>query len=252
MSEKSLKSSPPWLVLSLVANHLDPKTLTIASTVCKSWYICMSSDHLWQPICSAIYPSLSNLRSANAAIPYRRLYTLGCTSEKRRLQKPLKPLLSLDNIFFSIDIYNSTSSCLGTTIKPGNELPIDKNFLFRFDIDCRECSVCIDALDDLRVVWNVVLKGFESVFTMMDCKGKGSFVLGLEGWFSKELPPSGCCSGGDAASGLVADLRLGLSECSGGKVMVEKMSVGVLSIVSWRYVCIDDALRYLQHFLLPC
>ena len=104
-------------------------------------------------------------------------------------------------------------------------------------------------MDNLRVTWNVVLGGLRSVFTMMDCKGKGSFVLGLEGWFSKELPHSGCCSSGDA-SGLVADLRLGLRK-SGGKVMVEKISVGVLSILSWRYVCIDDALRYLQHFLLP-
>lgn len=30
------------------------------------------------------------------------------------------------------------------------------------------------------------------------------------------------------------------------------MSVGMLSVGDWRYVSIDDALRYLQHFLLPC
>nr|XP_027069222.1 probable F-box protein At5g04010 [Coffea arabica] len=255
MSEKSLKSSPPWSVLSLVANHLDPKTLIIASCVCKSWSICMSSDHLWKPICSTLYPSLCNLRAANLAVPYRRLYNLGCVSEKLRLQKPLKPHLSLDSIIFAIDVFNG-NVCLSTTIKPGNQLVVDKSFLFHFDIDADlgnghgDPSVAIEALDSLRVTWNVVLGGLRSVFTMMDCKGKGSFVLGQEGWFSKELPQSGCCSSGDA-SGLVADLRLGLRQ-SGGKGMVERISVGVLSILSWRYVCIDDALRYLQHFLLPC
>lgn len=135
-------------------------------------------------------------------------------------------------------------------VVPGGRLNLDKNGVFRFDIDVEGGGdVAFDELDSLRITWNVVLEGFKGVFTMMDCWGKGSFILGLEGWFSKELPSARCCSGG-AASGLVADLRLGLRE-SGGRVVVEKMGVGVLSIVSWRYVCLDDALRYLQHFLLP-
>lgn len=137
---------------------------------------------------------------------------------------------------------------MATVVHPGGELKNDKNGIFRFDIDVESDNlVAFAELDSLRITWNVVLQGLQGVFTMMDCKGKGSFVLGLEGWFSKELPPPRCCSGG---SGLVADLRLGLRENGGGKVVVEKMSVGVLSVVSWRYVCVDDALRYLQHFLL--
>ncbi|CAI9765644.1 unnamed protein product [Fraxinus pennsylvanica] len=243
-------SSPPWQVLVLVANHLDPKTIAIASCVCKSWSISMSSDHLWQPICAAQYPSLSNLHaSANAAVSYSKLYALGYMSEKRRVQKPLKPHLSLQDIFFAIDI-NDKRSCIATIIKPGGELEVDKNGVFRFDIDVESDKlVAFDTTDNLRITWNVVMKGFESVFTMMECKGKGNFVLGLQGWFSKELPLPGCCLSG-GASGLVADLRLGL-RISGGKVVVEKMSVGVLSVVSWRYVWVDDVLRYLQHFLLP-
>ncbi|KAL9150795.1 hypothetical protein ABFS82_11G012000 [Erythranthe guttata] len=245
-------SSPPWQVLNLVADHLDPETLATASCVCKSWSVSMSSDHLWHPICSATYPSLSNLR--RAAVPYRKLYSLGRAAEKRRLQKPPKPRLSMADFAFAVDIQNSRGS-VATVLKPGAQLKLDKSGVFRFDIDVEsgDQAAAFDELDSLRITWNVVLQGFDGVFTVMDCncKGKGSFILGLEGWFSKELPAAGCCSSG-AASGLVADLRLGLRESAAGKVVAEKMSVGLLSIVSWRYVCVDDALRYLQHFLLPC
>lgn len=235
----------------LVANHLDDaKTLALAACVCKSWCICMSSDHLWKPICAAIYPSLSNLRTADATLSYHKLYTLGYLSDKRRLQiqKPIKPRLSLGNLIFAIDIYNN-KSCLLTIVKSGAELGVDNRCVFRFDLEINDDKLLgIDVVDNLRITWNVVLDGFKSVFSMMDCRGKGNFVLGLEGWFSKELPSSGCCTSSEA-SGLVAELRLGVKE-NGGKIMVEKMSVGVLSIVSWRYIWIDDALRYLEHFLL--
>ncbi|CAI9099753.1 OLC1v1036617C1 [Oldenlandia corymbosa var. corymbosa] len=254
MSENEFPStSPPWLVLSLVAYRLDPKTLTVASCVCKSWSVCMSSDQIWQPICAALYPSLSNLHRSSASsassaattasVSYRRLFTLGYTAEMRRLQKPLKPQLSLDDIVFAVDIYNNYS-CINTTIKPGNELVLDDYFSFRFSLDYggNPNPVVVKELDDLRITWNVVLKGFRSVFTMMDCQGKGSVVLGLEGWFSKELPPSGCCAGVGSASGLAADLRLGLKKENGGGVILEKMSVGVMNIMSWRYACIDDTL----------
>ena len=58
----------------------------------------------------------------------------------------------------------------------------------------------------------------------------------------------GCCSG-RAGSGLLADLRLGFCGADGGRG--GKVGVGVLSVVSWRYVTVDDSLRYLQHFLSP-
>lgn len=252
----SSSSSPPWLVLSLVAYHIDPKTLTIASSMCKSWYVCMSSNHLWEPICASLYPSLSNLHTSNPTMPYRRLFTLGYTAQKRRLQKPTKPQLSLHDIMFVIDIYNGSSYCLSTIVKAGDELDVDSDSLFRFNIyyDLGNLVV-VEDMDDLRITWNVLSKGFESVFTIIDCQGNGSVVLGLEGWFSKELPPSGCCSGVGSASGLPTDLRLGLRESGDDGVgskraMVEKISVGVMNTVSWRYARIDDTLRYLQHFLL--
>ncbi|KAJ8565104.1 hypothetical protein K7X08_001564 [Anisodus acutangulus] len=99
-----------------------------------------------------------------------------------------------------------------------------------------------DTLGDLRVTWDVILEGYKGVFNVMNCKGKGRFVLGLEGWFSEELPPPGCCSS-DTVSGLVADLRLGL-KVEDGRAMVEKTSAGILSIVSWRYLFVEDALSY--------
>ncbi|XP_075507722.1 putative F-box protein At5g04010 [Primulina tabacum] len=252
MSTRSLemKSSPPWQILDLVAHFLDPKSLATSVCVCKSWAIFMSSDHLWQPFFSEHYPSLSNLPAAAAeSTSYHKLYSLGHAAEKRRLQPPPKPDLSLQHLIFSIDIRNHKESIL-TLVKPGGEVNLDNNGnIFRFDIDVEsKKSMGFEALNGLKITWNVVLKGFRSVFTMMDCEGKGSFIMGLEGWFSKELPSAGCCSGG--ASGLVVELRLGLRE-SRGKVVMEKMSVGVLSIVSWRYVGVNEVLRYLQHFLLP-
>lgn len=143
-------------------------------------------------------------------------------------------------------------------VKPGSELRSDG--VFRFDLGaCDGNSVKVDGL---RVTWNVVLEGYKGVFTMMDCgKGKGGFVVGSsDGWFTEDLPrpPGGgcCCSGGGGTGGgLVADLRLGLRGAEegggGGKVVVEKVGVGMMNVACWRYLSVDDALRYLQHFLLP-
>ncbi|XAR69904.1 hypothetical protein NMG60_11001669 [Bertholletia excelsa] len=236
-------SPPPWEVLLQVAYHLDPKTLATASCVCKSWLACMSSDHLWQPLCSAHFPSLSHL-SAAAAVPHRHLYALGHASAARRLRKALKPRLSLHHLLFSIQIENiDVSHHVFAMLRPVSDLDIDSGGAFRFDITVEDENFeGFNVKGRLRVTWNVVLKGFKGVFVMME----------LEGWFSEELPSPECCSVG-AASGLVADLRLGLggSSYDGEKTVVEKVGVGVLSIVSWRYASVDDVLRYLQHFLLP-
>lgn len=251
MSTKS--SSPPWQVLDLVAHHLDPDSLAAASCVSKSWSASFSSDDLWRPLCAAAYPSLSILRTSAAAPPYRRLYSLGRIAEDRRRRKPPKPRLSLHDLLFSIEIQNRGERVAGVVV-PGRDLRPDRHGIFRFDVEVREekCWVEMEGLDEVRVMWNVVVEGYKGAFGMMDCEGKGNFVVGLEGWFSKELPAAaGCCwSGG--VSGLVADLRLGLRGDGGGRrAAVEVVSVGVLSVVSWRYVGVEDALRYLQHFLLP-
>lgn len=106
----------------------------------------------------------------------------------------------------------------------------------------------------VKVTWNVVVKGWRGVFTLMDCEGKVGFVAGREEWFSQELPAPGCCSK-MVASSVVADMKVGMCGCresddGGGEVRVGKVSVGIMSVVDWRYVGIDNGLRYLQHFLL--
>ena len=249
---KSCICSPPWEVLLLVAHYLDPKALAISSCVSRSWSISMSSDHLWQPICSAHFPSLCNLRAADPTVPYRRLYAIGYVSVKRRLRSPSKPRLSLDDVVFAIDVQCRDSGIV-TIAKPASDLEPDPNGLFRFDMEVCEPPRMAKVLAGVRVMWSVVLKGWQGVFSMMECKRKGSFVPDVEGWFSSELPAPVCCSG-RVGSGLVADLRLGFcgaEDGRGGRVRVGKVGVGVLSVVSWRYVSVDDALRYLQHFLSP-
>ena len=248
--------TPPWEVLVLVAQHLEPKTLAIASCVCKSWSISMSSDHLWKPICNTHFPSLSNLSvHVDVHVPsYHRLYAIGHTAAKRRVQTPCKPRVALNNLIFTINIHTKSSNIV-TLAKPGEELIIDPNGVFKFDFKVNyERSTMVETLEDVKITWNVILSGWRGVFTMMDCEGKVSFSPGAEGWFSDELPSPGCCSSA-VASGIVSDLKFGFCsrrESGGGKVKVDKVSVGILSIVIWRYVSVEDGLRYLQHFLVPC
>ncbi|KAM1748179.1 hypothetical protein PS1_009144 [Malus domestica] len=221
----------PWEVLDLVSHHLDPKSLAISSCVCKSWFISLSCDHNWQPICASHFPSLSTLRLTNPTVPYHHLYVMGQAAAKRRLQTPSKPRLSLDSLIFIVNVFNPNSlSNVLSLEKSGSEMVIDPNGIFKFDIDVSENNG-FEAWEDqdsgaVRVTWNVVLEGWRGVFGMMDCEGKG-----MEGWFSEELPsPAGCCSS-VVGRGIVADLKLGL--CVGRRV--KKVSVGMLSVVDWRY-----------------
>lgn len=262
MSRLSSRNFPPWEVLSLVAQHLDPKTLAIASCVSKSWYIAMSSDYLWQPICSSHYPSLSNLKLTDPSdVSYRRLFSVGYSATKRRLKTPPPPRISLDNLIFAVELSTiEVDALIFTLAKSANELRCaDTSGVFWFDIDinvnCFRSFGLIDLQEEVGITWNVLLRGWGGVFTMMDYEGRVSFSpAASESWFSEELPSPRCCSS-EAASGIVADLRLGFSSsngfCEDEKVRVAKACVGMLSIVNWRYVTVDDGLRYLQHFLLP-
>ncbi|KAG7961992.1 hypothetical protein I3843_09G043300 [Carya illinoinensis] len=224
-----------WEVLALVAHHLDPRTLAIASCVCKPWTISMSSDLLWKPFCNSHFPFLFDI---HFTVPYHRLYAIGHTAARRRLQTPRKPRLSLDSLIFAINIRTRTS-----------HIAIDSSGVFKFDVDVNYDSPgsMFNDLGDVKITWNVILRGWRGIFTMMDCEGKVRFSPVAEGWFSEELPSPGCCSS-EVASGMVADVKLGFcrrrSEIGGGgrKVRAEKVSVGILSIVNW---------RYLQHFLVP-
>lgn len=114
--------------------------------------------------------------------------------------------------------------------------------------------------DDMKISCSIVTKGFESVFRVLDRKGKTSR---REWWFTEELPSAGCCFC-NGASGLLAEITLDFGDTiiivsgSGNEKkerkrrVVEKVRIGVMNVVStWRYASVDDTLRYLQHFLLP-
>lgn len=256
MSPKSTDASTPplpWEVVVLVAHKLDPKTLAIASCVSKSWYISMSSDHNWESHCITQYPSLARLKYTNPLIPYRRLYTMGHTAAKRRVKSPCKPRLSLDNIIFVIDL-STENQLIINSAKSGRELEKRERkgvFRFEFDVDVNyESWSSVDdkvLLEGVKISWNVVLKGWRAVFTMMECGGKVRIGKGGDGWFSEELPSPGCCFS-DSRSGMVADMKVGFSS---GRSRIGKVSLGILSIINWRYLSLEDGLRYLQHYLLP-
>ncbi|PON64552.1 F-box domain containing protein [Trema orientale] len=253
--QQSPPPPPPWEVLVLVSQYLEPKTLAMASCVCKSWSVSMSSDHLWEPISRAHYPSLSNLRDLTA-VPYCRLYAVAHAAALRRRQPPSKPRLSLDELVFAVTVSakktNSSSLVdIATAVsKPVRDLGagVDPTGVFKFDVEVNgeksTVAAAAEVVEEVKVTWNVALKGWSRVFTMMDCEGKLRFSAGAEGWFSAELPAAECCSG--AGSGIVADLKVGF-----GRESVEKVSVGIMSVVNWRYVTVEDGLRYLQHFIVP-
>ncbi|XP_028230432.1 uncharacterized protein LOC114410685 [Glycine soja] len=99
---------------------------------------------------------------------------------------------------------------------------------FRFSVGC-DNTILREVVEEVRMVWNVVLRGWRGVFTMMEHVGKVGFVPDGEGWFSQELPMSGCCFGA-----VVVDLKVGMCEADGenvNQIRVNEVSVGILSIV---------------------
>ncbi|KAG5052388.1 hypothetical protein AAZX31_02G179400 [Glycine max] len=243
-------SPPPWEALILVATYLDPKTLAMASCVSKSWFSSMSSDIIWKPILATHFPSLSTLPSSAPTVAYRRLFSMGHTATTHRLRGPSKPSLSLGDLVFAVSICTRDSNIVSIA-SPCDALRVDAPGVFRFGVGC-DGAVLREGVEEVRMAWNVVLRGWRGVFTMMERVGKVGFAPGGEGWFSQELPAPGCCSGA-VESAVVADLKVRM--CGGedknvNGVRVNEVSVGILSVVDWRYVRVEDGLRYLQHFLL--
>jgi len=122
--------------------------------------------------------------------------------------------------------------------------------VFCFGMGCESGLLLKEEEEELRVTWNVVLKGWGGVFTMVEREGKVRLVSGGEEWFWEELPVPGCCSGA-VVSAMLGDLKVAMCEVKDGSGMkVEEVSVGILRVGDWRYVSVEDGLRYLQHFLL--
>ncbi|XP_047331773.1 probable F-box protein At5g04010 [Impatiens glandulifera] len=251
-SSKLCTCFPPWQVLALVATHLDPKTLALASCVSKQWLVTMSSDHLWKPICTLHFPAVSTLRSADPTVSYRRLYSIGIISASRRLRRAPEPVLSVGHLIFTLIAYATTPIGGGVVLAVATtkrRLTPSLRGMFRFDVEVNNGTwLPRRSLNKIRVTWNVSLEGYEAVFTMMDCKA--IMGPGIDCWMSEELPSTRCCCSGadEANSGMAAEGRLRIVE-KDGKVKIENIGVGMLSVMSWRYMGLEDGLRYLEHFL---
>ena len=103
--------------------------------------------------------------------------------------------LPLNDPLFVINARTGESSTLFTLSKPCHELQVDPNGIFKFAVDVDlESSLKKEAIREIKVTWNVVLRGWKAVFNMMEsCSGKASLVPEAEDLFSKELLPR-CCS----------------------------------------------------------
>ncbi|CAK7338654.1 unnamed protein product [Dovyalis caffra] len=231
--------SSSWELLSLVAHHLDPKTLAIASCVSKSWLDSFSSEDIWQPICSAEYPSAYSLKDIGPTVPYHRLYAIAYTAaSKLQLRKPVKPDLSPNDLLFIINAKTKEPSTLFTLSKPCNEFEVDTNGIFKFAINIDfESSLKKEGIEGITVTWNIVLKGWRGIFNMMDyCNGKVSFVPEAEELFPRRFQEN------------ISDED---SKDDSKFIRKGKLSVAMMNTKDLRYLSMDDALRHLQHFLLP-
>ena len=96
------------------------------------------------------------------------------------------------------------------------------------------------AVNEMRSLWTVVGRGWKEAVVMMEGRGKAVAVREDEVYFLEEIPAVG---GGEMVAEMV--VRLGFGR------RVVGLTVGVIRVGEWRYVQLDDGLRYLQHFLSP-
>lgn len=104
--------------------------------------------------------------------------------------------------------------------------------------------------DGVKATWNVVNKGW-NIFTMIHAASKQTNSSeGLEEVFTNELPATSSCFNAVESSGIMAEFRLkfGGDQSKNGKARLEKITLGLMNTRSWRYVSVDDGLRYLQDF----
>ncbi|CAN1256314.1 Probable F-box protein At5g04010 [Linum perenne] len=258
----SRHETPSWEVQTLLLHYLDGKTLAAAGCVSKSWRDATSSEDIWKKLSTTDFRSFTTtLKTFQPSLPYRRLYILAHTAaakRRRQSQPPPKPLLSLNRLVFAFHVETARGFHVSFAGPAEEVAMLDANGVFRFDVDFRRMEV--EGEGEVRVTWHVVVGGeWKSAFTLMDSVVKVRKEAAGEavGWISEELPlPGGCCCSGSGRI-MVADLKMGFrgdettSLGDGGEVMrVEKVSIGLLNTESWRYVTVEDGLRYLQHFLL--
>ncbi|XP_020114340.1 probable F-box protein At5g04010 [Ananas comosus] len=264
-SSSSSSSPPPWEALQILGPYIDdPKTLATASCVSSSWRAAFSGDHLWARICSSSYPSLSALHlHGNPSSRPRALFSALRSAKRRRLRGPPKPRLALRDLIFTLDVYRCSGGdgeSLLSFAKPGDELALKSGGIFLFEVDLTaggNAAAAVNCREEMKVVWTAVkvgcacdVGGDVGAFSMMECAAKGRAVGGSGLWFAEKLPGPPCCSSIAAeVGGAEAEVGMGLGGGDGENRVVERVSLGLLSGASCRYVGLDDGLLYLQHFL---
>lgn len=242
-------TTPPWEVLLLISHFLQPETLVRASCVCKSWREAFTSDHLWRPICLASYPCSFHILLSGIS-PYH-LFSLFYSASKRRYNHPSPLRLSLNQIFFTIEIFHGKET-LVSVLKPGKEALPKNDCTFRFEADLTTENVTLlGETKEMRAGWTVVMKGLDGAFAMMEREGKGRTIGGdhTRVWFNEQLPVPDCCKGlMPEGAGIEAEMVVEIGEGTNGKKMLQRVGLGLIS--GCRYVALEDGLRYLQYFLL--
>ncbi|CAA6653952.1 unnamed protein product [Spirodela intermedia] len=181
----------------------------------------MSSDELWRSICLSLSPSLSR-----HGRPYRHLFALLRMAAEQRRRRPPPPEISL-----------------GSSSSPWR------------------CSGGRTGLLRSRPRWRFGRRWESSVPLRRRRRrwrgGGGSGGDGVE-VLVDGASPAGLLLLGVVDGGLVAELGLRLGDRSGDDMEAEGrgravvgVTVGVLRVVGWRYVEVDDGLMYLQHFISP-
>ncbi|WOK96178.1 putative F-box protein [Canna indica] len=247
------QAAPPWEVVELLSQFLDPKTLAAASCVSKSWYAAFSSDHLWKPICHSAFPSSRHLTTS---VSPRHLFLLLHTASRRRRRTPSPPILSLRRLLFMVDVFQRGAPVLSLA-KAGEEL-VPLHDVFRFDVPVAGGGA-VGSGEETRVVWTVATMECREAFVLMNCVGEfeGKSVGRDELWFSEKLPCSAscCCSASPTdveAYRLEAQVFMELSDHGAGEgKRVAKVCFGMMNCRAWRYIKVEEGLLYLQSVLLP-
>ncbi|XP_010555766.1 PREDICTED: probable F-box protein At5g04010 [Tarenaya hassleriana] len=233
--------SPPWEVLYLVAGYMDDKTIAIASCVSKTWNLSFSSDQLWRSLCATRHPYLSAVKTASPAISYTRLYSIAESAARHRhlVKREPKPKISLSDLTFVAHVWGTNVNT--TAVKHGKDIMVPPGGPFWFSVDVNHHDGSSGDTTEAKVTWNVVFRESESVFTMVDCVTELPMIT----LFSQDLPAPEYCLF-SSGSGLAAVVKIQLNHD-----WIKRMGLGILNRVDSRYLNVDEALRYLERFLLP-
>ena len=187
--------------------------------------------------------------------PHRRLFKLFRSASVRCRALPA-PRLALADVSFAVDIVTAGGESTLSFLVAADRAAHAKNSagLFLFGVDLSDRSAAIGP-GEWRVRWTAVRttarRGEEeepaAAVLMMDAKVPAARAAGAvafggrgEAGVAARLPAPGC-------GGAKLDAEV-VVELAGEEMVVEKVRLGVMR--ECRYVCADEGLRYLQHFLL--